>query len=226
LLPEQKRDIYDRYGKDGLMGAAGAGSSRASAGAPEFTFTFRSAHDVFREFFGGRDPFAEFFDDMMPFSELRGPGPRHHGGGHFFSPFPGSSDFFASSFSSGPDAGLGFRSVSTSTTFVNGRRITTKRIVENGRERVEVEEDGQLKSIHIDGVPDDMALGLELSRREQHAFPRPRPPSPPAPAPHQTSSSSPVCLYTDSEDEDEDLQLAMAYSLSEMEAAGHHQAGG
>lgn len=76
------------------------------------------------------------------------------------------------------------------------------------------------------GVPDDMALGLELSRREQQAFPRPRPPSSPAPAPHQTSSSSPVCLYTDSEDEDEDLQLAMAYSLSEMEAAGHHQAGG
>jgi len=38
-----------------------------------------------------------------------------------------SPDFFASSFSSGADAGLGFRSVSTSTTFVNGRRITTKR---------------------------------------------------------------------------------------------------
>lgn len=38
-----------------------------------------------------------------------------------------SLDFFTSSFSSGADAGLGFRSVSTSTTFVNGRRITTKR---------------------------------------------------------------------------------------------------
>ncbi|KAM9630289.1 dnaJ homolog subfamily B member 2 isoform 1-T1 [Morphnus guianensis] len=225
LSDKQKRDVYDRYGKDGLMGA-GPGGSRADAGAPEFTFTFRSAHDVFREFFGGRDPFADFFDEMLPFSELRGPGPRHHGGGHFFSSFPGSSDFFASSFSSGADAGLGFRSVSTSTTFVNGRRITTKRIIENGRERVEVEEDGELKSIHIDGVPDDMALGLELSRREQQAFPSPRPPSPPPPAPHRPPSSSPVCLYTDSEDEDEDLQLAMAYSLSEMEAAGHHQAGG
>ncbi|XP_065527703.1 dnaJ homolog subfamily B member 2 isoform X2 [Lathamus discolor] len=223
LSDKQKRDIYDRYGKDGLMGA-GPGGSGSSAGAPEFTFTFRSAHDVFREFFGGRDPFADFFDEMLPFSELRGPGPRHHGGGHFFSTFPGSSDFFASSFSSGGNRGLGFRSVSTSTTFVNGKRITTKRIIENGRERVEVEEDGELKSIHIDGVPDDMALGLELSRREQQAFPSAQPASPPAP--RQPASSSPVCLYTDSEDEDEDLQLAMAYSLSEMEAAGHHRAGG
>ncbi|XP_071603745.1 dnaJ homolog subfamily B member 2 isoform X4 [Heliangelus exortis] len=219
LSDKQKRDVYDRYGKDGLMGA-GAGGSRADARAPEFTFTFRSAHDVFREFFGGRDPFADFFDEMLPFSELRGPGSRHHGGSHFFTPFPGSSDFFTSSFSSGADAGMGFRSVSTSTTFVNGKRITTKRIIENGQERVEVEEDGELKSIHIDGVPDDMALGLELSRREQQA---PRPPSPPAP--HRPPSSSPVRLYADSEDEDEDLQLAMAYSLSEMEAAGHHQAG-
>ncbi|XP_064370887.1 dnaJ homolog subfamily B member 2 isoform X2 [Dromaius novaehollandiae] len=224
LSDKQKRDVYDRYGKDGLMGA-GPGGSRAGAGSPEFTFTFRSAHDVFREFFGGRDPFADFFDEMLPFSDMRGAGPRHHGPGHFFSPFPGSSDFFASSFGSGADAGLGFRSVSTSTTFVNGKRITTKRIIENGQERVEVEEDGELKSIHINGVPDDMALGLELSRREQQGLQSRRPPSSPAPAPRQPQSSSPVCLYTDSEDEDEDLQLAMAYSLSEMEAAGHHRAG-
>uniref|UniRef100_A0A674JWI9 Uncharacterized protein n=1 Tax=Terrapene triunguis TaxID=2587831 RepID=A0A674JWI9_9SAUR len=58
-------------------------------------------------------------------------------------------DFFSSSFSPGTDPGIGFRSVSTSTTFVNGKRITTKRIVENGQERVEVEEDGELKSIHV-----------------------------------------------------------------------------
>lgn len=29
--------------------------------------------------------------------------------------------------------------------------LSVSRIIENGRERVEVEEDGELKSIHIDG---------------------------------------------------------------------------
>lgn len=68
-----------------------------------------------------------------------------------------------------------------------------------------------------------MALGLELSRREQQALPGRASHSPPAPP--RPRGSSPVCLYTDSEEEDEDLQLAMAYSLSEMEAAGQHRAG-
>uniref|UniRef100_A0A8D0HUY0 DnaJ heat shock protein family (Hsp40) member B2 n=1 Tax=Sphenodon punctatus TaxID=8508 RepID=A0A8D0HUY0_SPHPU len=228
LSDKNKREIYDRYGKEGLVGAGSPGGSRADAGMPEFAFTFRSAHDVFREFFGGRDPFADFFDELSPFSELRGP--RHPGAGSFFPSFPASSDFFTSSSSSfgpGPEAGMGFRSVSTSTKFINGKCITTKRIVENGQERVEVEEDGELKSVHINGVPDDLALGLELSRREQQALPSRGPPSPSAQPPpsRPPPSSSPVILYTDSEEEDEDLQLAMAYSLSEMEAQRQHRAG-
>ncbi|XP_078722781.1 dnaJ homolog subfamily B member 6 isoform X1 [Lampetra fluviatilis] len=50
-------------------------------------------------------------------------------------------------------AGMGshFRSVSTTTKMVNGKKISTKRIVENGQERVEVEENGRLKSVQIDG---------------------------------------------------------------------------
>lgn len=83
------------------------------------------------------------------------------------------------------------------------------------------------------GIPDDLALGLELSRREQQQALQNRGPSasspvtsPQRPPPKRPSpSSSPVILYTDSDEEDEDLQLAMAYSLSEMEAKSQHRAG-
>ena len=34
---------------------------------------------------------------------------------------------------------------------MNGKMITTKRIVENGQERIEVQEDGELKSLIING---------------------------------------------------------------------------
>lgn len=168
LLLEHKREIYDRYGREGLTGA-GSGPSRSETGGagPGFTFTFRSPEEVFREFFGSGDPFSELFDDLGVFSELQNQGPRLTGPFFTFSSsFPANSDFSSSSFSFSPGAGA-FRSVSTSTTFVQGRRITTRRIMENGQERVEVEEDGQLKSVSINGVPDDLALGLELSRREQ-----------------------------------------------------------
>jgi len=59
----KKRQIYDQYGKDGLIGS---GSSR---GGPDMDFDFhfsgfggfRDPFEVFRDFFGGRDPFADFF---------------------------------------------------------------------------------------------------------------------------------------------------------------------
>ncbi|XP_059199921.1 dnaJ homolog subfamily B member 6-like [Centropristis striata] len=64
----------------------------------------------------------------------------------------GFTSFSTSSFGGGGGGGTGnFRSVSTSTKIINGRKITTKRTVENGQERVEVEEDGQLQSLTING---------------------------------------------------------------------------
>ncbi|XP_062954609.1 dnaJ homolog subfamily B member 6 isoform X2 [Cynocephalus volans] len=116
-----------------------------------------------------KDPFENFFGNR------RGPrGSRSRGTGSFFSAFSGFPSFgsgFSSfdtgftsfgslghggftSFSSTSLGGSGMgnvRSISTSTKIVNGRKITTKRIVENGQERVEVEEDGQLKSLTING---------------------------------------------------------------------------
>ncbi|XP_008054744.2 dnaJ homolog subfamily B member 6 [Carlito syrichta] len=167
LSDAKKRDIYDKYGKEGLNGG-GVGSHFDSPF--EFGFTFRNPEDVFREFFGGADPFSfDFFEDPFEdfFGNRRGPrGSRSRGTGSFFSAFSGFPSFgsgfpsfdtgftsFGSlghggltSFSSTSFGGSGmgnFKSVSTSTKIVNGRKITTKRIVENGQERVEVEENGQ-----------------------------------------------------------------------------------
>ncbi|XP_007130904.1 dnaJ homolog subfamily B member 8 [Physeter macrocephalus] len=165
LSDSKKRLVYDRAGCDWWQ-AGTAYSSPFDSG-----YTFRNPKDIFREFFGGLDPFS--FDFWAtPF------GSEHAGWGHglrgarsagfgelpafveAFSAFdtPGRSGGSASraTFSSASSAGsgsgsLGFRSVMSSTEMVNGHKISTKRIVENGRERVEVEEDGRLKSVTVDG---------------------------------------------------------------------------
>ncbi|KAJ8010215.1 hypothetical protein DPEC_G00072690 [Dallia pectoralis] len=205
LSDANKRNTYDRYGKDGLTGNASGG---AGGGGGHFHnndhfggFTFRNPDDVFREFFGGKDPFADFFADD-PFEDFFGGGRRQQHGmsrsrtaGPFFQGFGGFSSFGSefnsdmprlqhgftslghmggggfSSFSSSSFGGGGMgnvRSVSTSTNVINGRKITTKRIVENGQERVEVEEDGQLKSRTVNGLEDEDRLQNTLPGFSAH----------------------------------------------------------
>ncbi|XP_045434236.1 dnaJ homolog subfamily B member 6 isoform X4 [Pipistrellus kuhlii] len=215
LSDAKKRDIYDRYGKEGLNGGGGGGGGSHFDNPFEFGFTFRNPDDVFREFFGGRDPFSfDFFDPFDDFfGTRRGPrGSRNRGTTSFFSAFTGFPAFgggfpaFDAGFTSFGSIGHGgltafssssfggggmgnFKSVSTSTKIVNGRKITTKRIVENGQERVEVEEDGQLKSLTINGVADEDAFREACRLRGQHALPEQpagtsaRPLRPPRPAP-------------------------------------------
>ncbi|XP_051565123.1 dnaJ homolog subfamily B member 2 isoform X2 [Myxocyprinus asiaticus] len=231
LSDKSKREAYDRYGRSD-MPSSGSGSSSFPDDFPGFTFTFRSPDEVFREFFGGQDPFADFFDDF-PFGGM-------HSGFHsssrlgpsrFFS-FPSANVDFTSFSSSmggmGSMGGANFKSVSTSTRIVNGKRITTKKVRENGQERTEVEEDGVLTSILINGVEDEMALALELSRREQLGQPSRRPQQPLL-RPSTNSSPNPAlrsfsaapfynCPDASQDEDDEDLQMALAYSLSEMEA--------
>ncbi|XP_046883944.1 dnaJ homolog subfamily B member 6a isoform X1 [Hypomesus transpacificus] len=118
--------------------------------------------------FGGFPPFgagfAPFDPGFTPFGHLGHMGSMGHmshmghlgggsgGGGGGFTSFSSSS--FGGGGGGGGVSSMGnFRSVSTSTKFINGRKITTKRIVENGQERVEVEEDGQLRSLTINGQP-------------------------------------------------------------------------
>ncbi|XP_016378826.1 dnaJ homolog subfamily B member 2-like isoform X2 [Sinocyclocheilus rhinocerous] len=232
LSDTSKRDAYDRYGRSDIP-SSGSGGSSFPDDFPGFSFTFRSPDEVFREFFGGQDPFTDYFDDF-PFGGM-------HSGLHssfsrlgpsrFFS-FPSANADFTSFSSSmggmGSMGGANFKSVSTSTRIVNGKRITTKKVRENGQERTEVEEDGVLKSVLINGVEDEMALALELSRREQSSQP-PRQSQHPLLHPFNNSSANPAlrsysaapfyhCPDASEDEEDEDLQMALAYSLSEIEA--------
>lgn len=238
LSDKSKRDAYDRYGNDHMRHTAGTANTDFSD-FPGFTFTFRNPDDVFREFFGGQDPFANFFDDFSSFGSSSRMGPSR-----FFS-FPSAGADFTS-FSMGGLGGMdsmhsmgggmgNFKSVSTTTRIVNGKRTTTKKIKENGQERVEIEEDGVLKSVLVNGVEDEMALALELSKRESH----PQGPqiqhspsnssqssreSPPSATTNRSFSSAPYFNYSDfiaqgmDEEDAEDLQMALACSLSELEA--------
>ncbi|XP_052005070.1 dnaJ homolog subfamily B member 6-like isoform X2 [Xyrauchen texanus] len=228
LSDKGKREAYDRYGRSDLP-SSGFGSSSFHDDLPGFTFTFRSPDEVFRDFFGGRDPFADFFDEL-PFGGMHSGfhSSSRLGPSHFFS-FPSANVDFNSFSSSiggmGSMGGANFKSVSTSTRIVNGKRITTKKVTENGQERTEVEEDGVLKSILINGVEDEMALALELRHREQPGQPsrQPllRPPNNSSPNPALRSfSAAPLykCPDASEDEDDEDLQIALAYSLSEMEA--------
>ncbi|XP_016045386.1 dnaJ homolog subfamily B member 8 [Erinaceus europaeus] len=164
LSDSKKRSMYDRAGSGAWR--AGGGASTPYSSPFDSGYTFRNPEDIFREFFGGLDPFSfDFWEN--PFSA----GGRGHVRGPFsgFGEFPAFMEAFSSfdalgrggtasratfsstSFGGSGSGSSGFKSVMSSTEMVNGHKVTTKRIVENGQERVEVEEDGQLESVTING---------------------------------------------------------------------------
>ncbi|XP_066473008.1 dnaJ homolog subfamily B member 8 [Tiliqua scincoides] len=165
LSDPQKRSLYDRPVKEPRH--RGRGATGGFTHSPfDFDFVFRSPEEIFREFFGGMDIFShDFFDNQFDDDNnevesrngLHGPLGLFSGFGAFanfgFNSFGPGFHTMVSSRSFGDDSSgaHNFRSVSTSTEVINGRRITTRKIIENGQERVEVEEDGQLKSIRVNG---------------------------------------------------------------------------
>ena len=169
LSDKEKRDVYDKFGKDGLTGGGGSG------GASSFTFRFHDPNEIFKEFFGGRDPFTEIFKGFGSTGDAgSGSGFGFPGGIAFasfgsgfgdFADFGGGSSSF--SFSSGSGSGgAAKKSVTKTVKHVNGQKVETKKVVENGNERVEVRKNGKIVSVKINGMDDDEQLAIERSKEE------------------------------------------------------------
>ncbi|XP_042553836.1 dnaJ homolog subfamily B member 7 isoform X1 [Dipodomys spectabilis] len=169
LSNNEKRVIYDKYGKKGLDGG---GRSHFDNECEE-SFTFYKTDDVFKEFFGERDPFSfHFFEDSL--QDLLN-SPRHtcgrRGTGSFFptsSNQPvyqrfssydtrytsygslGHEGFTSSSSRTFDGSEMGkYIPVTTSGKITSGRSLSTKKI-EYGQE-TEIEDDGELKSFLMNG---------------------------------------------------------------------------
>ncbi|XP_011500764.1 PREDICTED: dnaJ homolog subfamily B member 6 [Ceratosolen solmsi marchali] len=177
LSDDRKRRVYDQYGKEELQMPGG---KRRHEDDFDFninaTFVFRDPEDVFREFFHNI-PFENLFAGFggghtrcsvrqsQPVNSLNRP---------FFGPFgffpTNIGDLFDSnssttSFSTltnfgGPSGGqTEMKRTSTSTTrFINGKKLTTKKVSENGKETIMSYENDVLKSKTVNGVPQSITL--------------------------------------------------------------------
>ncbi|KAG2492555.1 hypothetical protein HYH03_009217 [Edaphochlamys debaryana] len=86
LTDPDKREVYDRYGEEGLKnGMGGAGGGPGGPG-----MNFRRPEDIFAELFGGRSPFSMDEDDMGGGFGSFGGG---MGGGFPFGAFGGMGGF-------------------------------------------------------------------------------------------------------------------------------------
>ncbi|NXC40944.1 DNJB8 protein, partial [Penelope pileata] len=147
LSDPQKRSLYDGSVEESRS-HRGRGATEGHNSFFDTTHIFQDPNEIYRDVFGGMDLFnnvrnngrgsnSSMFSDFM----------------QYFMPFipfsPSKQPAF--SFAEGTAGPHNFRSVLTSTEVINGKRITTRKIIENGQERIEVEEDGRLTSVSING---------------------------------------------------------------------------
>ncbi|NXC79098.1 DNJB8 protein, partial [Cercotrichas coryphoeus] len=150
LSNPQKRSLYDKSVEESR-------SRREGAAAGYDFFCSRHGFPHQEEVFGGTFPFTCIF--LNPFDVRingenwqsaygRGGRPREpFVQWNSFCPSGHPTSFFAEN-TAGPH---GVRTVITTTEVINGKTITTRKIIEDGQETKEVEEDGQLKSVIING---------------------------------------------------------------------------
>ncbi|NXD47358.1 dnaJ homolog subfamily B member 8 [Corvus cornix cornix] len=151
LSDPQKRSLYDKSVEESRVHR-----ERAAAG--------------YNSFFGSHHGFPhqeEVFERMYPFTciflnpfDIRINGENQQStsgrGGRSREPFVHWNSFCSSghpttSFTENTAGPYGVRTVITTTEEVNGKTITTRKIIEDGQETKEVEEDGKLKSVIING---------------------------------------------------------------------------
>ncbi|XP_033127682.1 dnaJ homolog subfamily B member 6-like isoform X2 [Anneissia japonica] len=162
LSDANKKNIYDRGGSDFDF----ANNFDDFPGHHQgFTFHFSRPEDIFRDFFGTDDPFSVFFESNSSRNVGHGSlfqdgfataGFGSFGGFGGFSSFgndgmESSFSSFSSSSSFGSGSGGVRRSSTTSIKTVNGKRIKTTKVVQDGNEIVTVEENGVLQSKMING---------------------------------------------------------------------------
>lgn len=156
---------------DGFEGSAGFGFPAdlfgaftgfgGHGGGASFGFSFRDPQEVFNEFFGSSDPFADFFSGNNVPNQAGGSSSSSNSNnnannqssssmfmdpfGGLFSGFTGGGGMSSMSMqmSSGFGNGANVKRVSTSVKIVNGKKIETKRVVDNGIETVTVTENGK-----------------------------------------------------------------------------------
>ncbi|NWV13109.1 DNJB8 protein, partial [Ptilonorhynchus violaceus] len=151
LSDPQKRSLYDESVEESRVR-----TERAAAGYNSF-FGSHHGSPYQEEAFEGMYPFTCIF--LNPFdSRINSENWQNTSGRgessresfmHWYSFCPRGhpTTFFAEN-TSGP---YGVRTVLTTTEVVNGKTITTRKIIQDGQEIKEVEEDGKLKSVIING---------------------------------------------------------------------------
>ncbi|KAL6092421.1 hypothetical protein STEG23_031779 [Scotinomys teguina] len=184
----EKRNIYDKYGKEGLNGEGGSHLDEEF----ECGFTFRKADDIFKEIFGERDPFSfhvfdESLEDILNSSRCS-TGSRSRGTGSLFSrscdhpvfarlsPYDtgymsyvslGHEDLTSFSSLAFDDTGMGnYIPITPLGKTVNGRKLNSKKTFENHQE-IEAEDDGYLKTFVINSVADEEGFAEKWNWRRQ-----------------------------------------------------------
>ncbi|NXE04771.1 DNJB8 protein, partial [Lophotis ruficrista] len=159
LSDPQKRLLYDRSVKESKS-YRGSSATEGHDNFFDFPFVFYNLEMNFMEIFGMMDLFGPVF--WNPFYTVRnnsenchktsGRGGRSRSSSYFtdsFTPWNSYSPseqhtFYSAKNTAGP-------SVITTTEVINGKRITTRKIIENGQKITEVEKDGKPSFVTVNG---------------------------------------------------------------------------